>query len=99
MRVSLGAPATPPGAASAAVVTPGAGGLTEARIRAQQRQADQAMERARREAEAQARRDQAAARAAEREHIRTERQREKIIGQVGTTVLRGVLGTLLGRRR
>lgn len=84
-------------AASAAGVTPGAGGLNQ--ILAQQRQADQAMERARREAQTQARRDQAAARAAEREHIRTERQREKIIGQVGTTVLRGVLGTLLGRRR
>jgi hypothetical protein len=57
------------------------------------------MERARREAQAQARRDQAAARAVERERIRTERQREKMIGQIGNTVLRGVFGTLLRGRR
>jgi hypothetical protein len=83
--------------AAARAAAGAAPGMTDAQIRAQQRQADEAMKRA--EREAQARRDEAARRAEERERMRTERQREKIIGQVGTTVLRGVLGTLLGGRR
>jgi DNA helicase HerA-like ATPase len=73
--------------------------LIDAQIRAQQREAEQAMERVEREARAQARRDETARRAQEREQERTRRQREKALAQAGNAVLRGVLGTLLGRRR
>ncbi len=61
------------------------------------RDSREATKEAQREAREQAKAEAAAARAAERERL----QRERMIGQVGTTVLRGVMGTLFGgpRRR
>jgi DNA helicase HerA-like ATPase len=80
-----------------------AGRAVERAVAAQQAAAQKALERSQREAmknaerqqREQARYDAAAARAAERERI----QREKMIGQVGSTVLRGVMGTLFGSPR
>jgi hypothetical protein len=92
-------------AGMAAVPGTAAGGDAATMTPAQERKAieDRAreLERVRREAErdatAQAKVEAAAARAAERARL----QREREITQVGTTVLRGVLGTLFGgpRRR
>jgi DNA helicase HerA-like ATPase len=59
-----------------------------AQMKAAQREAE-------RQGREQARRDEAAARASERARL----QREREITQVGTTVLRGVMGTLFGGRR
>ena len=64
------------------------GGLTPAQAQAAQREAE-------REARAEAKREEADRRAQQRANL----QREREITQVGTTVLRGVLGTLLGGRR
>ncbi len=87
--------------AAAGGLAPSMGGIADPDGigRKQQRDYDRQLERARRQAETQARRDEAAQRAAERERMRTERQREKMIGQIGATVLRGVFGTLLRGRR
>jgi uncharacterized protein len=78
------------------------GGITPAQARAQataaQRAAAQANREIEREAREQARRDEAQHKADERARL----QREREITQVGTTVLRGVMGTLFGggsRRR
>ena len=65
----------------------------------QRAQVDAAQRAAQREADRQAREQARQQAAAEREAARTQRQREKEIAQIGNTVLRGVLGTLLGRRR
>jgi hypothetical protein len=95
-------------AAAQAAVAGGAGEGPAARaaaasIAAQQRalqaqvarEGREAAKEAQREAREQAKAEAAAARAAERERL----QREKMIGQVGTTVLRGVMGTLFGSPR
>ena len=78
------------------------GGPTPAQERAEIERRARELERIRRDAErearTQAREDAAAQRAAERARL----QRERELSQVGTTVLRGVLGTLFGgssRRR
>ena len=81
---------------------PAPGGPTPAQERAEIERRARELERIRRdserEARTQAREDAAAQRAAERARL----QRERELSQVGTTVLRGVLGTLFGgssRRR
>jgi hypothetical protein len=75
------------------------GGPTPAQERAEIERRARELERIRqsaeREARTQAREDAAAQRAAERARL----QREREISQVGTTVLRGVLGTLFGGSR
>jgi DNA helicase HerA-like ATPase len=75
-------------AAQGGVVAGMPGGLTAAQARQAQREAE-------REARAQAKQAQAAQRARERANL----QREREITQVGTTVLRGVLGSLLRSHR
>ncbi|MGD0247824.1 MAG: helicase HerA-like domain-containing protein [Candidatus Limnocylindrales bacterium] len=75
-------------AAQGGVVAGWPGGLTPAQAQAAQREAE-------REARAEAKREEADRRAQQRANL----QREREITQVGTTVLRGVLGTLLGGRR
>jgi DNA helicase HerA-like ATPase len=73
----------------------GSSGPSAAQARAAQRAAEKAAER---EARAEEKREEAARRADERARL----QREKAIAQVGTTIIRGVFGTLLGgsgRRR
>jgi uncharacterized protein len=95
-------------AAAQAAVTGGVGGGTAGRaaaasVAAQQRAAQRDAERAgreavkeaQREAREQAKVDATAQRAAERARL----QREREITQVGTTVLRGVMGTLFGGSR
>ncbi len=89
--------------ASAAAQT-GAGvgvptGPTPAQIRAQANAAQKAMARADREAASQARAQAREAAAQERARQRARLQREREITRVGTTVLRGVMGTLFGSRR
>jgi DNA helicase HerA-like ATPase len=75
------------------------GGLTAAQTRAQARatekENEQAGRRTERDARERARRDDAERRAQERARLRRQRQ----IAQVGTTVLRGVMGTLFGTPR
>jgi uncharacterized protein len=86
-------------AAQAGATQAGAAGRTTASAidRAYAAQVKAAQKAAEREGREQARRDEAAAKAAERARL----QREREITQVGTTVLRGVMGTLFGggRRR
>jgi uncharacterized protein len=95
-------------AAAQAAVTGGVGGGTAGRaaaasVAAQQRAAQRDAERAgreavkeaQREAREQAKAEATAQRAAERARL----QREREITQVGTTVLRGVMGTLFGGSR
>jgi uncharacterized protein len=89
-----------PGAAGSGSAAPG--GPTPAQERAEIERRARELERIRRDAEretrTQAREDAVQQRAAERSRL----QREREISQVGTTVLRGVLGTLFGgssRRR
>jgi len=93
-----------PGAGGAGPAAPG--GPTPAQERAEIERRARELERIRRDAEresrTQAREDATQQRAAEREAERSRLQREREISQVGTTVLRGVLGTLFGgssRRR
>jgi hypothetical protein len=82
------------------------GGPTPAQERAEIERRARELERIRqgaeREARAQAKEDAAQQRAAERARAADERarlQRERELSQVGTTVLRGVLGTLFGGSR
>ena len=93
-----------PGAAGSGSAAPG--GPTPAQERAEIERRARELERIRRDAEretrTQAREDAVQQRAAERAAERSRLQREREISQVGTTVLRGVLGTLFGgssRRR
>ena len=93
-----------PSAGGAGSAAPG--GPTPAQERAEIERRARELERIRRDAEresrTQAREDATQQRAAEREAERSRLQREREISQVGTTVLRGVLGTLFGgssRRR
>ena len=80
-----------------------AGRAAAASVAAQQREMQRQIERysreaakeAQREARDQAKAEAAAARASERERL----QRQRMIGQVGKTVLRGVMGTLFGSSR
>jgi DNA helicase HerA-like ATPase len=76
-------------------------GPTAAQIRAQATSAQAALHRAQREAEQDARAQAKEAAAQERAQERARLQREREITQVGTTVLRGVMGTFFGggRRR
>jgi Na+-translocating ferredoxin:NAD+ oxidoreductase RnfC subunit len=89
------------GAAQAAVSAGVPAGPTPAQIRAQANEAEKATERANREAATQARAQAKEAAAEERAQERAKLQREREITQVGTTVLRGVMGTFFGggRRR
>jgi len=94
--------------AAVAAMQPGAagsgsaatGGPTPAQERAEIERRARELERIRRDAEretrTQAREDAVQQRAAERAAERARLQREREISQVGTTVLRGVLGTLFG---
>jgi hypothetical protein len=74
-------------------------GPTSAQIRAQANAAQKAMDRANREAASQARAQAREAAAEERAQERARLQRQREIAQVGTTVLRGVMGTLFGSSR
>jgi hypothetical protein len=77
--------------------------LFDPQAAAQARAAQKAMERQNREilrqAAAQGRHDQAIQRAAEREQERERREQQKMIGQLGGAVIRGVFGTLMGGSR
>lgn len=76
-----------------------AGGLTPAQVRAQQQAAAKAAAQAQKEAERQAKADAKAAADAQKAAERARLQREKEMSQIGNTVIRGVLGTLLGGSR
>ena len=88
-------------AAQGGVVAGVPGGPTAAQARAAQREAERQLRQAEAEGRAQARRDEAEQRAQERAQERARLQREREITQVGSTVLRGVMGSLFGggRRR
>jgi hypothetical protein len=88
---AAGAAGAVPGVAS----VPASGGMTAAQTRAIEAQARAAQREADREAREQQRDAAAAQKAADRARL----QREREITQVGTTVLRGVMGTLFGGRR
>jgi uncharacterized protein len=88
---AAGAAGGAPGTAAA----PASGGMTSAQTRAIQAQARAAQRESDRETRDQERQAAAAQKAAERARL----QREREITQVGTTVLRGVMGTLFGGSR
>ena len=67
--------------------------------RAAEKETERANREIARQAAAQARRDEAAHRADERAAERAARQREREIAQLGNTMIRGVLGTLMGGSR
>lgn len=75
------------------------GRAAAAQARAAQKELERANREIERQASAQARRDDAERRAQERASERAARQRDRAITQVGTTVLRGVFGTLFGGSR